>query len=118
MSWRTLYKLALGFSLGFVGAFVTIQAIDRFGPSPEAEPLEVVLGAPDFDAFCTRDLDLAAVSTSGEPDGWVCAGLVGGLWTTRPVDVQEVCRWNYGTAASERLVDASVPDGWVCVTDP
>lgn len=118
MTWRAALKLVVGFALGFVGAFVTIQAIDRFGPRDEPDPLEIVLGDPDVEAWCARDHDLRAVSTSGDANGWECAGLVRGLWTTEAVAIGEVCRWQFGVAASERLVDASVPDGWVCVTDP
>lgn len=120
MTARALGKLLLGLTLGFVGAFVTLQAIDRFGPAAEPDPLELVLGPPDFDAYCERGPDdrLRAVATTGDAFGWQCVGLVHQLWTTADVDIAEVCRWHYGVTASERLVDGSVPDGWVCVTDP
>lgn len=117
MSWRALYKLALGFSLGFLGAYVTIQAIDRFAPAAEEEPLEIVLGAPDFDAFCSRDQgrDLRGVTTTGDPYGWQCVGTVGGLWTTEPLEPEDVCRWEHGAGVFARLVTVDDPAGWMCV---
>lgn len=120
MTARSLLRLAFGLLTGFLGAFITIQAIDRFSDDPAIEPLEFVLGAPDFDAFCGRSEDgaLRAVSTTGDASGWECVGLLRQLWTTEEVDVGEVCRWQYGVAASVRLIDASEPDGWMCVTQP
>lgn len=120
MTGRAIAKLLLGFALGFTGAFATLQAIDRFDADDDPDPLEIVIGAPDFDAYCERGPDnrLRAVATTGDAFGWQCAGVVRQLWTTHDVEVADVCRWQYGDVASARLVDAAVPEGWLCVTDP
>ena len=120
MTGRALAKLLLGLALGFVGAFVTLQAIDRFGPADAPDPLEVVLGPADFDAYCERGPDdrLRAVATTGDAFGWQCVGTVGGFWTAEPVTADEVCRSEHGAQAVGRLVGDGDVDGWFCVTSP
>jgi hypothetical protein len=120
VTWRAVAKLLVGLTLGFVGAFVTLQAIDRFGPHTEAGPLEIVLGSPDFDGYCSRadGWRLRGVATTGDALGWRCVGSVRGLWTTEPVVVDDVCKWAHGPTAAARLVDEAADDGWLCVSTP
>lgn len=116
MTWRALVKLLVRFGVGFVGAFVTLQAIERFGSHTDADPLEMVLGAPDFDGFCARDGgQLRGVATTGDAFGWRCVGTVRGLWTTESIAVDEACKWEHGPAALARLVDEESDEGWFCV---
>lgn len=114
-----LLRLLLGLAIGFAGAWVTLQAIDRFGSNGDLEPTEIALGRPDFDGYCDRDdgRRLRALTTTGDAYGWQCAGPVRGLWTTEPIVVEDVCRWQHGPAATARLVDDAA-DGWQCVSDP
>lgn len=116
---RALLRSGLGLLIGFVGAFVTLQVIDRVDAEPEAAPLEVVLGRPDFDDYCARDgQQLRALATTGDADGWHCVGRVQGLWTTTPIAIDEACRWEHGRQALARLAEPDQPDGWVCVESP
>jgi hypothetical protein len=119
-SGAALLRLLLGLVLGFAGAYVTLQAIDRFSPAAPVDPLEVVLGPPSFDSYCARDegRQLRGVATTGDANGWQCVGRIQGLWTTEPIVVDEVCRWEHGSAATGRLFDPIDPAGWMCVTAP
>lgn len=121
MGARAILRLFVGLVIGFAGAFATLQAIERFGSESEVgEPVAIILGEPDIDGFCERDTDrrMRAFATSTGPFGWQCVGLIGRLWTSEDVDIGDVCRWEYGDVAYERLVDAQSSDGWRCVRNP
>lgn len=116
-----LARRVVGLGVGFLGAFVTLQAIERFASDTDPiERIELVLGQPDFDAYCGRDTarDLDGVTTDTGAFGWQCVGFVQSFWTTERADAAEVCAWQFGVEASARLVDESSPDGWRCVTSP
>lgn len=116
-----LARRMVGLGVGFLSAFVTLQAIERFASDDDpSERIELVLGQPDFDAYCRRDTDrdLDGVLTDTDAFGWQCVGFVQSFWTTEPADAAEVCAWQFGVEASARLVDESSPDGWRCVTSP
>lgn len=120
MAGRALLRLPFGLLIGFVGVFVTLQAIDRFESDAPAEPLEVILGVPDFAGFCSREgqEQLQGVATTGDAFGWRCVGLVDRLWTSEGLSVDEVCRWEYGPSAFARLIDETDSDGWLCASEP
>lgn len=116
---RALLRLPLSLLVGFFGAFATLQVIEYFDTDPAAEPLEVVLGVPDFEAYCARDEPgLRGITTTGDAFGWQCVGLVQRLWTTEMLDVNSVCQWQYGSAAFARLSDESDVNGWRCASSP
>ncbi len=114
-----LVRAALGLLVGFVGAFVVIQAVDRLGPSARANAqVEVVVGVPDLSGYCTRDHDgLLPLLVSPDPYGWECAGPISNVWTSTPIDFDAVCRWQHDERARAVLVDPDRPEGWRCVTD-
>lgn len=119
VSARSILRLLVGLLIGFIGVFVTLQAVDYFEPDAAFEPLEVVLGVPDFEGYCTRDdPQLRGVATTGDAFGWQCVGLVDRLWTTQDLTANEVCRWEYGPTAFARLADESEAGGWICAGDP
>lgn len=121
MGAKAILRLALGLVIGFAGAFVTLQTIDRFSSGPEGPvPVAVMLGEPDIAGYCARDESarLEAFALTEDAYGWQCAGFVGRLWTATGLNMGEVCRWQFGDAAYERLIDADSPTGWRCVSDP
>ena len=121
LDWVALARRVVGLGVGFLSAFVTLQAIERFASGADLiEPFELVLGRPDFDAFCGRDTDrdLKGVTTDTDAFGWKCVGFVQSFWSTERANAAEVCAWQFGVEASARLVDESSPDGWRCVTSP
>lgn len=113
-------RLFIGLVVGFLGAFVTVEAIERFGTEPgSGERLETVLGEPDFDQYCRHtDESLRGVATTSDAFGWQCVGFVRSLWTAEGIDVGALCRWQFGADARERLTTESSVSGWRCVTDP
>jgi hypothetical protein len=121
LDWVALARRVVGLGVGFLGAFVTLQAIERFASATDpTERTELVLGQPDFDAYCRRDADrdLDGVLTDTDAFGWQCVGFVQSFWTAERANAAEVCAWQFGVEASARLVDESSPDGWRCVTSP
>jgi hypothetical protein len=118
VSGQRLARAALGLSFGFLGAFVVIQAADRLGPSPRTAQAEMLLGVPDLDAYCARDHDaLRPLLVVDDPYGWECAGPISNVWTSNPVDFDDLCQWQHDKRARARLVAPELPAGWRCVTD-
>jgi hypothetical protein len=108
-------RAALGLAVGFGGALALIVAVEHLD-GPQSEPER--LGSLDFEAFCRRESDnMTALLVAQDADGWQCAGLTAGVWGNDPVDVADVCRWQYGEDARALLVDANDVDGWTCVRD-
>lgn len=121
LSAQALARRVVGLGVGFLGAFITLQAIERFESDGDSvERIELVLGQPDFSAYCSRDTErhLEGVTTEGDAFGWQCVGFVQSFWTTEEATPAEVCAWQFGVEASARLVDESSPGGWRCVTSP
>jgi hypothetical protein len=114
-----LVRAGLGLAVGFVGAFVVIEAADRLGPSDgSGDDVEVVLGVPDLGGYCSREHDaLLPLLVVPDPYGWECAGPISNVWTSTEIDFDAVCRWQHDERARARLVDPERPEGWRCVTD-
>lgn len=105
---------AAGLVIGFGGALGIIQAVDWFD---QREPDTIVLGALDFDGYCGRDEGLTALLLASDPYGWRCIGTIGGAWTRRDIDPDEVCHWQYDDpTATAVLVNPADVNGWSCVT--
>ena len=125
MRYTRPFRMVLGLLVGFTGAYVAIEAIDRFGTEPgTGERLEVVLGRPDFEAYCGRDNSELVVTPAvrdpidDDPLGWSCSGPVRGLFSTIAIDIDDVCRVQFEPRARARLFDLDDPNGWRCISDP
>jgi len=112
--------MLIGLAVGFLGASITIEVVDRLGNSQgSGERLEVVLGHPDLAAFCEQnDSGLVVTSSGPGPENWHCSGPVDGLFTTISIDLDEVCRTQFEPGARARLFEPDDPDGWRCIADP
>ena len=111
-----LARAALGLTVGFVGTFATIQAVDRLGPSGAG--VEMVLGVPDLSGYCSRENEaLRPLLVVADAYGWECAGPISNVWTSTVVDIDAVCQWQHDRRARARLDDPGLPEGWRCVTD-
>jgi hypothetical protein len=109
-------RSALGLAVGFLGALVVIQAVDRLGPTGGSG--EMVLGVPDLGGYCAREHDaLLPLLVVPDPYGWECAGPISNVWTSTVIDFDAVCQWQYDERARAELVDPERPEGWRCITD-
>jgi len=114
------FRAIFGLLAGFVGASVTIEAIDRFGDEPlQVERLEVVVGQPNFEEYCSRDESgLVVTSARGDPFGWGCSGPISGLFSTIAINIDDVCRTQFEPRTRARLFELGNPNGWRCISDP
>ena len=112
-------RAMLALAVGFVGAFVVIQAVERLGPAERVGVRnEMVLGVPDLSGYCSREHDgLLPLLVAPDPYGWECAGPIENVWTSTVIDVDAVCRWQYDEPVRAHLTDPERPESWRCVTD-
>ncbi len=116
MNRRAFARAGFGLAAGFIGTFAVIQAVGGLGGADQ--PTEIVLGAPDLDAYCKRDTDaLAPLLVVANPYGWECAGPIDNVWVSMVIDFDDVCQWQFDERAQARLDADERPEGWRCVTD-
>lgn len=107
-----IVSMVAGLSVGFGGAAATIAGVEWLAEEPPVALAEI--GEPSFDAYCgTRGLEMVEVGAGS--DRYHCAGSASGVWTLTPVDVDVVCRDQYGTPARRSSETSS---GWQCVASP
>jgi hypothetical protein len=108
---RRAARALLAFVIGFVGATAAVQALDR---SEGDDAVEV--GQPDFVVYCQTVFDerVTALAGIGGSTGWQCAGSINGIFQTRDVDVDEVCRSQFGADTTARALDPADSRSWRC----
>lgn len=110
-------RLAIGGLAGFVGALLTMTAVDRFGDDPLRVRAELnVLGTLDLEGYCSRnDSNYAAARIDDGALGWLCAGRINGVFDSIPIDPQDACEWQFDANAEPFLFDENSSDGWWCI---
>lgn len=107
-----LVSMVAGLTAGFVGAAVTIAAVEWLADGADPVAVAAVIGEPDFVRYCA-DRSLAYVEIGDGADRHHCAGTTDGSWAATPITPDDVCVEQYGTRA--RPADDSV---WQCVGLP
>jgi len=115
LSVRALTFRLVGLLVGFLSALATLAAIERFEPD---ETRGVVLGEPDFTAYCARDPEQPLEAMMSADTGWACVSGADTADGAQPLDPAEVCAWQYGVMATASPVDTSSPERWNCITNP
>ncbi|HUF98407.1 MAG TPA: hypothetical protein VMM60_09780 [Ilumatobacter sp.] len=113
MTRHRLLGAAAALMLGFGGALVVFEAVERGGP---VDPAESVVGSPDINKHCSELGDRFGAAMQGtDAYGWRCAGLTSGMWETRVVDISDVCASQFGSSSYSIVLDVDDPMSWRCV---
>lgn len=112
-----LVRGVVAFLIGFAGALVTIQAIDLARETPD-ESRSVVVGIPDFDAFCrqTGGSQVSAALVTADAFGWRCVGRRNNIWGLEAVDMHGACRTQFGPDSWAETTDALSSTSWLCLS--
>lgn len=108
---RALLAL-FAFALGLGGAVAAAQLTDAAGAVRQGD----VLGTIDLERYCRDLYGERAIPLLSRPvaDGWQCAWRPNGIFDVEPIDIDDLCRLQYGDPSFAVSTDPTWPYSWEC----